>query len=108
MGFLSLFAKSKPAAPKLVAGSFTVDRQGRAMTTTIASGAYSQALLDETAREVLSLFRSARAARMPLAGLDLHYAGLHIKAREMQSGAIIYLSPQNPSAAPAAATQERA
>ena len=104
---MNWFSKSKPAAPKLVAGSFTVDRQGRVMTTTVGSGAYPHGLLDDTAREVLSLFRAARAARMPLAGLDLHYAGLHIRAREMQSGAIIYLSPQNPPAATPPAAQER-
>jgi hypothetical protein len=98
MGILNWFAKSGPAVEKLSAGSFTVDRHGNVMTTTVGSE-YPQWLLDDTAREVLSLFRGARAAQMPLTGLDLNFAGLHIAAREMQGGAIIFLSPQNADAA---------
>jgi hypothetical protein len=44
---------------------------------------------------------------MPLTGLDLNFAGLHIAAREMQGGAIIFLSPQNPLAASPPAEKER-
>jgi hypothetical protein len=94
MGILNWFAKSAPAVRKLPAGSFTVDRHGNLMTTTVGPE-YPRWLLDDTAREVLSLFREARAARMPLTGLDLNFAGLHIAARELQDGAIIFLSPQN-------------
>ena len=94
MGILNWFSKSEPVVRKVPAGSFTVDRHGRVMTTTVGSE-YPQRLLDDTAREVLTLFREARAAQMPMTGLDLHFAGLHINAREMQGGAIIFLSPQN-------------
>jgi hypothetical protein len=94
MGILNWFAKPAPVVRKLPAGSFTVDRHGNVMTTTVGSE-YPQWLLEETAREVLSLFRRAREAQMPLTGLDLNFAGLHITAREMQGGAIIFLSPQN-------------
>ena len=94
MGILKLFAKPAPVVRKLPVGSFTVDRDGNMMTTTVGSE-YPQWLLDDTAREVLSLFRDARAARMPLTGLDLNFAGLHITAREMQGGALVFLSPQN-------------
>ena len=107
MGILNWFAKSKPVAPKLAAGSFTVDRHGQVMTTTVGSG-YPRRLLDDTACEVLSLFREARAAQMPLTGLDFHFAGLHIKAREMQGGAIIFLSPQNMFAPSPPAESDRA
>jgi hypothetical protein len=104
MGILKLFAKSAPVIRKLPAGSFTVDCQGNVMTTTVGSE-YPQWLLDDTAREVLSLFRDARAARMPLTGLDLNFAGLHITAREMQGGAIVFLSPQNTFTAPIASQE---
>ncbi len=98
MGILKLFTKPAPVVRKLPGGGFTVDRHGNVMTTTVGSE-YPQWLLDDTAREVLSLFRSARAARMPLTGLDVNFAGLHITAREMQGGAIVFLSPQNTFAA---------
>jgi len=94
MGILNWFAKSAPVVRKLPAGSFTVDRHGNVMTTTVGSE-YLQWLLDDTAREVLSIAREARAAQMPLTGRDLNYTGLHITAREMQGGAIIFLSPQS-------------
>ena len=87
------------------AGSFTVDRHGNVMTTTVGSE-YPQRLLDDIAREVLSLFREARAAQMPLTGLDLNFASLHITAREMQGGAIIFLSPQNTFAASVASRKD--
>ena len=83
MGILNWFAKSAPAVRRLPAGSFTVDRHGNLMTTTVGSE-YPQWLLDDTAREVLSLFLEARSAQMPLTGLDLNFAGLHIAARETE------------------------
>jgi hypothetical protein len=106
MGILNWFAKSAPAVRKLPAGSFTVDRHGNVMTTTVGSE-YPQWLLDDTAREVLSLFLEARAAHMPLTGLDLNFTGLHITAREMQGGAIIFLSPQNTFATSSPAERDR-
>ncbi len=107
MGILNWFAKSAPAVRKLPVGSFTVDRHGKVMTTT-AGPEYPQWLLDDTAREVLILFREARSARMPLNGLDLNFAGLHIRAREMRGGAIIFLSPQNMFATSSPAESDRA
>jgi len=93
MGILNWFGKPAPDVQKLTAGSFTVDRHGNVLTTTVGS-AYPQWLLDDTAREVLALFRGAHDAQMPLTGLELHFAGLDITAREMQGGAIIFVAPQ--------------
>jgi len=98
MGILNWFGKPAPDMQKLAAGSFTVDRHGNVLTTTVGS-AYPQWLLDDTAREVLSLFRGAREARMPLTGLELHYGGMDITAREMQGGAIIFVAPHKAAAA---------
>jgi hypothetical protein len=106
MGILNWFPKSVPDVRTLPAGSFTVDHLGNVMTTTVGSE-YPQWLLDDTAREVLSLFLEARAAQMPLTGLDLNYAGLHITARELQGGAIIFLSPQNMFAPSSPAERDR-
>jgi hypothetical protein len=99
MGILNWFGRPAPDVQKLAAGSFTVDRHGNVLTTTVGSD-YPQWLLDDTAREVLSLFRGARDAQMPLTGLELHFAGLNITAREMQGGAIIFVAPQKAVAAP--------
>jgi hypothetical protein len=71
----------------------TVTREGKVITTTISS-AYPRALLREIAGEVVTLFREAREAQIPLSELSLHYASLRITARELRGGAIIFFFPQ--------------
>jgi hypothetical protein len=94
MEFLKrLFPKHRPAVQQLPMGSFTVDRHGNVMMTTIASS-YPPAVLREIANAVLLLFRGAWAAEMPLSELAIHFASLSITAREQGGGAIIFLSPQ--------------
>ena len=55
----------------------------------------AEALLQEIGRNVLVLFREARAAQMPLAEVSIHLVSLHITARELRGGAIIFLFPQS-------------
>jgi len=93
MGFLKRLFKSRPLVQQLPLGSMTVSRDGELITTTISS-AYPRALLQEIAQEVVTLFREARDAQMPLAELNLHFASLRITARELRGGAIIFLFPQ--------------
>ena len=50
--------------------------------------------LHDIGRDVLELFREARAAQMPLAEISLQFGSLHITARELRGGAIIFLFPQ--------------
>ena len=93
MGFLKRFFRSRAAVQQLPAGSVAVDRNGRVVTYTVSS-AYPKELLRDIGQEVLSLFREARAAQMPLAEVSIHFASLHITARELRGGAIIFLFPQ--------------
>ena len=102
MGFLKkLFQafRSRAAVQQLPSGSMTVDRAGLVVTTTVAS-AYPQALLNEIGGGVLSLFREARAAQIPLAEVSLHFGSLRITAREIRGGAIIFLFPQTARSTP--------
>ena len=93
MGFLKRFFKSRAAVQQLPAGSLTVNRDGKLVTSTIASG-YPLGLLHDIVRDVLLLFRQAREAQLPLAEFSIHFASLSITAREMRGGAVIFLSPQ--------------
>jgi hypothetical protein len=70
-----------------------VDRSGAIVTSTVAS-AYPQALLRDIGRDVLQLFREARDAQLPLAEVHLQFGSLHITARELRGGAIVFLLPQ--------------
>ena len=104
MGLLKWFSSSRPAVHKLPSGSFTVDRHGKVATNTVGKD-FPTSLLDDIAKEILSVFHEARAAQMPLAEVSLDFAGLQISARDMQGGAIVFLSPKNPlaTASPAGA-----
>jgi len=102
MGLLKWFSSSRPAVHKPPSGSFTVDRHGKVATSTVGADCPAS-LLDDIAKEILSVFREARAAQMPLAEVSLDFAGLQISARDMQGGAIIFLSPKNPLATPSSA-----
>jgi hypothetical protein len=93
MGFLKRFFRSRAAVQQLPIGSLTVDRDGRVVTYTVSS-VYPKALLRDIGQEVLSLFREARMAQMPLAEISIHFASLNITARELRGGAVIFLLPQ--------------
>ena len=97
MGFLKQFLKrffrSSAEVKQLPAGSVAVDRDGRIVTYTVSS-TYPKELLHDIGQEVLALFREARAAQVPLAEVSIHFTSLHITARELRGGAIIFLFPQ--------------
>ena len=95
MGFIRLFSKTRAAVQRLPSGSMTVDRDGNVVATTVSS-VYPRSVLREIADEVLSVFREARAAQIPLSEFNLHFATLRITAREMRGGAIVFLSPKSP------------
>ena len=97
MGFLkkiSRLFRSHAAVRQLPLGSMTVDRDGQVITSTVSS-TYPKALLREIGRDVLSLFREARTAQLPLSEVSIHFGSLRITARELRGGAIIFLFPQN-------------
>jgi hypothetical protein len=96
MGFLKrLFRfRARPAVQQLPTGSIAVDREGNVVTSTVSS-TYSKALLREIGRAVLTLFREAREAQMPLAEVTIQFVSLRITARELRGGAVIFLFPQS-------------
>lgn len=93
MGFLKRFFRGRAGVQQLPTGTITVDRNGCIITSTVSS-AYPQKLLRDIGRDVLGLFREARTAQMPLAEISLQFGSLHITARELRGGAIIFLFPQ--------------
>jgi hypothetical protein len=102
MGFLKKIFSGRASVQQLPAGSLTVDRHGDIVTCTVSS-AYPRKWLGEIGTDVLKLFREARSAQMPLAEVSLQFGSLHITARELRGGAIIFLLPQtalSPTPAP--------
>lgn len=94
MGFLKRFFRGRAAVQQLPAGTITVDRSGSIVTSTVSSS-YPVKFLQDIGADVLALFREAREAEMPLAEISLHFGSLHITARELRGGAIIFLFPQS-------------
>jgi hypothetical protein len=97
MGLLSRFTKSAPTLLRLPSGSFTVDREGCVLVGTLPSS-FPVNLVSDIARQVLSTFRDAATAQLPLSEITINYPSFKISARELRGGAIIYLSPKAPYA----------
>jgi hypothetical protein len=95
MGFLDLFTKPALTPARLPSGSFSVDREGNTLVSTLPRS-FPETLTREVGRHVLQTFQSAQAAGLPLSELVVHYASLKLTARDLRGGAIIFLSPQTP------------
>lgn len=99
MGILNLFAKPPVKLLPLPRGSFTVDKDGRVLASTLPQ-AFPEELAEDIAGQVLGIFRSAQVARITLHELIVRYANLKLTARELRGGAIIFLVPQTLSSQP--------
>jgi len=95
MGLMKFFAKSAPSLTRLPNGSFTLDRNGRVIVSTLPSS-YPADTVGDIGRHVLRTFREAQAAQLPLTELMVHFGSLKIIARELRGGAIVFLSPKSP------------
>ena len=94
MGFVTQFfiKPNKAALLQLPTGSFTIDREGKLMMSTLPQ-TFPSALLQAVGDQVLAAFRSAKQVQMPLAELVIHYAALKLVAREQRGGAIVFFLP---------------
>ena len=75
MGFLKKIFGSRATIQQLPAGSITVDRQGRIVTSTVSSS-FPRMLLQAVGQDVMELFQQARTAQTPLSEISLHYSSL--------------------------------
>ena len=96
MGLLSFFSKTAPTLLRLPSGSFTVDREGSMLTSTLPSS-FPADLVKDIACQVRAVFSEAAAAQLPLTELVINYPSLKITARELRGGAVIFLSPKAPA-----------
>lgn len=95
MGLLDFFSKpTKPTLMRLPAGSFTVDRTGRKLVSTLPSS-FPEELVNDIATQVQTTFREAQEAQLPLSELVIHFPSLKIIARELRGGALVFLVPIN-------------
>lgn len=96
MDFLKIFTRETPSAPiPLPSGTFTIDRTGRLVTSTI-SNFFPEKLALEIGHAVLDTFRKAQAADIVLTEITVNFASLKLTARELRGGAIVFLAPREP------------
>ena len=92
---MKFFNKPVPPPQRLPSGTFTVDRAGRVVISTLSS-AFPAALVRELGQQITTTFHEAQKADVPLAELVIRYSSLKVTARELRGGAIVFLSPQTP------------
>ena len=90
---MRIFRKTVPPLRRLPSGSFTMDCEGRVVISTLPS-AFPAALAREIGLQVVTTFREAQAADVPLSELVIHYSSLKATARELRGGAVVFLAPQ--------------
>lgn len=96
MAFITRFfiKPVKPALVQLPAGTFTIDRKGQILTSTLPQSFPPEDALAIGA-QVLAAFRSAQRAQLALGELVIQYSTLTLSAREQRGGAIVFLKPQH-------------
>jgi hypothetical protein len=98
MGVLKAFRKAAPPLRRLPSGTFTVDREGRVVISTLSS-VFPAELVRDLGQHVVATFREAQQAELPLFELIIRCSSLRIIARELRGGAIVFLTPITPISA---------
>ena len=97
MDFLKIFSREKASTPMpLPSGTFTIDRTGRMVTSTI-SNYFPEKFALEIGQAVLDTFRKAQAAEVVMTELTITFVALKLTARELRGGAIVFVSPRDAS-----------
>jgi hypothetical protein len=96
---MAIVKKNKAGPERLPTGAFTVDSQGRVVSSTVPQ-AVPAALVREIGQQVVAIFDGARQAQLPFSEMVAQYAAFRITARAMRGGAIIFLSPKAPQVVP--------
>ncbi len=94
MGLLDFFSSKKnaPAIDRLPSGSFTVDRHGNVLTSTLPRS-FDEANVREIGKTVMEAMVCAREANLPVTEMSIHFSGLKITAKEQGGGVMIFLAP---------------
>ena len=97
MGLLNLFSQKSDkdsGLMRLPTGSFTVDRTGKIVTSTLPR-TFPESQVKEIADLVIAAFKGAHEVQLPLTDLAVHYAALKLTAHELRGGAIVFLAPRS-------------
>jgi hypothetical protein len=74
-------------------GSYTVSATGNVVVSTLPAS-FPRVMMEVIGKVVLSTFSSARELDAPLTELAVDFAGLEIRALDIEGGAIVFITPQ--------------
>lgn len=80
----------------LPAGCFTVDRDGRVISSTLPQS-FSAEMVRQIAKTVLLVFENAHQAQLIFNEIQVVFPAMKLTARELRGGAIIFLAPSPPT-----------
>jgi hypothetical protein len=86
--------KSSLRIGKLPSGAFSLDDNGKIVSSTLPQW-FPEAEMRNIGNRVLSFFRGANEAQMPVQELTVYYPSLKVTARNLRGGALIFLLPQS-------------
>ena len=95
MGRLDLVKTRAETPGPLPSGSFTIDREGEILSSTVSSS-FPRQHLKEIGAVVLRTFREAAPLELEFVELAFNFGAMTVKARELRGGAIVFLSPRGP------------
>lgn len=96
MGILTHTSQAIDKGKKsLPAGCFTVDRDGRVISSTLPQS-FSSEMARQIAKTVLLTFENAHQAQLIFSEIQVTYPAMKLTARELRGGAIIFLAPSPP------------
>lgn len=85
--------KSGGDLARLPSGAFSLDREGKIISSTLPAS-FSEAQMRDIGGRVLQFFRGAHEAKISLQELTVYYPNLKVTARNLRGGALIFLIPQ--------------
>lgn len=92
MGLLGLFEQTAKAPLKIPTGCFSLDPQGRVISSTMPSS-FPAEIVAEIGDTILKTFRESHMAGLGLTQLSIHYASMRVTARDLHGGALVFLNP---------------
>ena len=86
--------KSSLRVGKLPSGAFSLDESGKIVVSTLPNW-FPESEMRDIGNRVLTFFRNADHAQMPVQELTVYYPSLKVTARNLRGGALIFLLPQS-------------
>lgn len=77
----------------LPSGSFTLDRNGKVIVSTLPQ-TFPEAQMRDIGDRVLAFFKGAQQAQLPIQEINVYYPSLRVTARSLRGGALVFLLPQ--------------